>query len=153
MYKVDPEKVAKMNEIETKFFNAYLEELKRFSYDAEYANNYPYYLWYLKPQEVIGIYKVDFLFDEYVVEIDGHEFHKTKEQREYDYKRERYLMRNGYKVIRFMGTEVFLDPQKCVMEMIEMAGRFTKSREAIWNHGYQSYEDFVCYKCSSNKAG
>lgn len=67
---------------------------------------------------VIGPYKVDFTYGICVVELDGHEYHKTKEQRDYDYKRERYLQRCGHIVIRFTGTEVFLDARKCVIDMI-----------------------------------
>lgn len=145
MLEVDPEKVAKMNEIELRFFNAYLDELNRFNKDADYANNYPYYLFYIKPQEVIGIYKVDFVYNDCVIEIDGHESHKTKEQREYDYTRERYLMKKGYHIIRFMGTEVFLDTHKCVMEVIEIANHFKKNEEAVWGSGYKAaYKELEC---------
>ena len=51
-----------------------------------------------------------------IVEIDGHESHKTKEQRYADYKRERFFLHRGYHVMRFTGSEVFVDPLKCVME-------------------------------------
>lgn len=92
-----------MNEIEQTFYDAYMA--------LKYADE-------IQSQAVIGIYKVDFLVsDKYVVEIDGHEFHKTKEQRETDYKRERYLIKRGYIPIRFTGTEVFLEADKCVQEV------------------------------------
>lgn len=92
-----------MNEIEQKFYDAY--EATEHLCDIE-------------PQAVIGIYRVDFLVGGlYAVEIDGHEFHKTKEQREADYKRERYFIRRGYVPIRFTGTEVFLEADKCVHEI------------------------------------
>ena len=99
-----------MNAIEKRFFDAlepYLLSVNLPLCSAPKSN-------YITAQAVIGIYQVDFLFNEkYVIEIDGHEFHKTKEQREYDYKRDRYLKLQGYTVIRFMGTEVFLDPVSC----------------------------------------
>lgn len=86
----------------------------------------------LEPQKAIGIYKVDFVYGTCIVEIDGHESHKTKEQREHDYKRERYLMKKGYTVMRFMGTEVFLEPKKCVMEVIEFGEEVTGRDRAIY---------------------
>ena len=53
-------------------------------------------------------------------------------------------MKKGYKVIRFMGTEVFLDPHKCVMEMIEIVGRFKKKEEVLWNSGYEACKELKC---------
>jgi very-short-patch-repair endonuclease len=49
------------------------------------------------------------------VEIDGHDFHeKTKEQASRDKERDRVLQTAGYIVLRFTGSEVYRDPQKCV---------------------------------------
>jgi len=91
----------------------------------------------LSNQVTIGIYKVDFVYEKCVIEIDGHEFHKTKEQREKDYKRERYLMRQGHAVIRFMGTEVFLEPEKCVLEAILLANEITGREILAFLHGQE----------------
>lgn len=96
-----------MNEIETMFFEAFCRIC-------------PSQVSELEPQAVIGIYKADFKIRYYVIEIDGHEFHKTKEQREYDYARERYFQKHGYFVVRFMGTEIFLDADKCVRDLVEI---------------------------------
>lgn len=78
----------------------------------------------IETQVVIGLYKVDFRLKYYVIEIDGHDYHKTKEQREYDYNRERYLQRHGYFVVRFTGTEVFLDADKCVHELADITDAY-----------------------------
>ena len=100
-----------MNQIEQLFYETYL--------DMRGPNPNE-----LEPEKVIGLYKVDFLFrDRFVIEIDGHEAHKTKEQRENDYNRERYLMKRGYIVIRFTGTEVYLETEKCVSDMVEITNR------------------------------
>jgi len=77
-------------------------------------------VFHLIPQKVVGIYKVDFVYGSCAIEIDGYEYHKTKEQREHDYKRERYLMKNGYTVVRFTASEVYLEPRKCVIEALEL---------------------------------
>ena len=105
-----------MNEIEKQFWDSHYCKLARGA---------------LKPQVQIGPYLVDFVFmDEIIVEIDGHEAHKTKEQRAYDYKRERYLLKEGYTVARFMGTEVFLNADECGREMIRVYdARLTRHRE------------------------
>jgi hypothetical protein len=55
------------------------------------------------------------------VEIDGHEWHeKTKEQAGKDKKRERDLLSEGYKVIRFTGSEIFHDPYKCIGDIFNI---------------------------------
>lgn len=95
-----------MNEIERMFYDAFCEVDEEFN---------------IKPQYPVGIYTVDFLVNgTVVVEIDGHERHKTKEQRYEDYRRERFLMKEGYIVVRFMGSEVFVNPKKCIEEVEEI---------------------------------
>lgn len=73
----------------------------------------------LEPQFIVDHYRLDFAFpDEMIaIEIDGHEFHKTREQRTNDAKRERYLQSKGWKVIRFTGTEIFGDILNCIQEL------------------------------------
>ena len=64
------------------FYDAWIE------HDLENDESYS-----VIPGESIDIYIVDFLIDQKnVIEIDGHEYHKTKEQRAKDCQRERYLM-------------------------------------------------------------
>lgn len=97
-----------MNEIEKMFYDACMS--------MEMSQEYV-----VTEQVPIGIYKVDFVIGSCAIEIDGHEWHKTKEQREYDYKRERYLIRQKYIPVRFTASEVFVDPQKCAAEAFEIA--------------------------------
>lgn len=76
----------------------------------------------LEPQYKIGDYKVDFWVKgtSIVVECDGYDYHKTKEQISYDCKRQRYLTKEGYDVVRFSGTEINTDCEHCVKELIEV---------------------------------
>jgi very-short-patch-repair endonuclease len=105
-----------MNEIEQKFYKAFIDGMP----DENVL---------IEPGKVIGPYKADFLIEYYeaslIVEIDGHEYHKTEEQRDYDYKRERYFMKQGFIVVRFMGTEVFLEAEKCIEELEHIANCFS----------------------------
>jgi very-short-patch-repair endonuclease len=56
------------------------------------------------------------------IECDGHDFHeKTKKQARYDKQRERALIKEGYTVIRFTGSEIYADPLKCADEIFEVA--------------------------------
>jgi len=101
-----------MNEIEQRFFDAWNDYYSE-SGDCK-----------LQDGKIIGPYRTDFYcysdFCHFVIEIDGHESHKTKEQRDRDYKRERYFQKMGITVIRFTGTEVFLNTQQCVEELGEI---------------------------------
>lgn len=70
-------------------------------------------------------YRIDMGFSniKLAIEVDGHEFHKTKNQRTNDARRERELELMGWRVIRFTGSEVFRSAEHCadhVFEMVEM---------------------------------
>ena len=62
----------------------------------------------LRRQEPIGSYFVDFCCVEHklIVELDGGQ-HDEPAQREYDRTRTEYLMKCGYRVLRFWNTDVF----------------------------------------------
>lgn len=117
-----------MNKNEQRFYDSFL------NYSCN--GRKPYKEW-LEYGVVIGPYKVDFLFDKrFVIEIDGHDYHKTKEQRDYDYKRERYLMKNGYFVIRFTGTEVFLEPEKCLEDLYLISDQIYEKEHIDFKDGF-----------------
>lgn len=83
------------------------------------------------PQHTIRIsnknFRVDFLICaiyqgkkyEIVIECDGHEFHeKTKKQAARDRQRDRLLTNNGYKVLRFTGSEIYKNPYVCARDAL-----------------------------------
>jgi len=124
------------NEIEKRFFLACLDSYSR---EAGYIGAWqesvsiPVVIdncavcLYMAPQFKIAQYRVDFLIQDadasikLVVEIDGHDFHeKTKEQARRDKKRERELTALGYRVIRFTGSEVFLNYATCWKETVSI---------------------------------
>ena len=71
------------------------------------------------PQVEIGDYRVDFAIQGYeiAIELDGHDYHKTKEQRTADAKRDRTLVSLGWTVLRFTGSEIWQDAAACAMEL------------------------------------
>lgn len=80
---------------------------------------------FLIPQLVIGTYRVDFAVIGYgvkiVVEVDGHDFHeRTKEQAQRDKKRDRDLQAEGWSVLRFTGSEIYADADRCAREIMAM---------------------------------
>lgn len=92
----------------------------------------------IMPQARIDRYRADFLICRYdydvlfdadgnpgdeilrrrpllVVECDGHDFHeRTKEQAAHDKERDREMQIAGYRVMRFTGSEIHRDVEKCV---------------------------------------
>lgn len=80
----------------------------------------------LTPQVEIGPYRVDFLYHtgagQYVIELDGQDYHSGPAQRGADYERERALQTAGYTVIRFTGSEIYLDTQQCVKDLLRIVG-------------------------------
>jgi very-short-patch-repair endonuclease len=55
-----------------------------------------------------------------VVELDGHEYHKSKEQRTSDAKRQRWFEARRIRVLRWTGSEVHQNAQECVRELLEI---------------------------------
>lgn len=80
---------------------------------------------YLTPQVWIGPYRVDFIIDDIVIEVDGKNFHPrlgaVNPENEGDviaeYRRERYLLRHGWVIFRARGREVYHDAPGIVREL------------------------------------
>ena len=72
-----------------------------------------------KRQHSVGGYIPDFYCAEkkIIIELDG-EIHNTKEAREYDSIRDKYFTELGYKVLRFLNSEVESNTEK-VLEKIK----------------------------------
>jgi very-short-patch-repair endonuclease len=75
-------------------------------------------------------YRIDFAITKggapikLAVELDGHAFHeKTPLQASKDKQRERALVREGFTILRFTGTEVVRNPRKCLNEVADVIGR------------------------------
>lgn len=85
----------------------------------------------ISPQVPIGDKRVDFLIRHrsglnsvsgVIVECDGHQFHeKTKLQAASDKRRDREFVLDGYRVLRFTGSELWADPIGCAHEAIMLA--------------------------------
>ncbi len=99
---------------------------------------YPYGL-YIQPQAKVGKYRVDFLvsrvssplgkaFSPVIVELDGHDYHdKDKRQRAYEKARDRFMVKEGYAVLHFTGSEVVADPFKAAHEVLGLLGAVSES--------------------------
>ncbi len=75
----------------------------------------------LHQQHPVGVYRLDFALVgkgvRIAIEADGHDFHeRTKTQAQRDKSRDRFLVAEGWRVLRFTGSEVFRDAAACVAE-------------------------------------
>jgi len=79
---------------------------------------------HLYPQHPVGKYHLDFAIPDkrIAIELDGHEYHKTKYQRTHDAKRDRWLFGQGWTVLRFTGTEIHQDLDRCIDEICALVG-------------------------------
>lgn len=81
----------------------------------------------ITPQYQVNGYRLDFALPDkqIAIELDGHEFHKTKEQRTNDAERERHLELSGWRVIRFTGSEIYQDVNKCVNQTMKLIAKWS----------------------------
>lgn len=79
---------------------------------------------HIYPQHPVGKYRLDFAIPDkrIAIELDGHEYHKTKYQRTHDAKRDRWLYGQGWHVLRFTGTEIYQNLDWCIDEICALVG-------------------------------
>lgn len=65
-------------------------------------------------------YRIDFAYvpKMIAIELDGHEFHSSKEQFTRDRQRQRLLERQGWRVMRFSGSEIVGNVKSCFSEAL-----------------------------------
>lgn len=85
------------------------------------------------PQSKIENYTVDFLVIHeksktwIVIECDGHDFHeKTKKQAAHDKKRDRFLVKKGFFLLRYTGSQICENPQEIIDDVSEIIIRQTE---------------------------
>jgi very-short-patch-repair endonuclease len=125
-----------MNEIEQMFYDAFLKYLNTWRLNVGLVELTPHGLPYFHPQYRYKGYIMDFMYEtsvnnedniKFCIEIDGHDFHTTKAQRLNDYQRERFLQSEGFHVVRFTASEVYVDAIACVDEFHRIVYRICKT--------------------------
>lgn len=84
------------------------------------AAGMPMIIW---PQYTVCAHRTDFMFEfgkvKAVVECDGHNYHeRTKKQAERDRGLDRAFQREGFRVFRFTGSEIWQGPEACAAALI-----------------------------------
>jgi len=62
----------------------------------------------------IGKYKVDFIIANLIIEIDKRKHTLSPDEQDNDFKRQLYLIKKGYTVLRFTDTQIYQDVGDCV---------------------------------------
>jgi len=77
--------------------------IERSLYDALLFHGYT-----VRTQVLCGKYRIDItlLQNRLAIECDGKEFHSTKKQKAHDYRKNAYLKKQGWKVVRFSGRKI-----------------------------------------------
>lgn len=90
-------------------------------------------------------FRVDFILKDarMIIELDGHDYHSSKEQLRNDAKRQRYLTKSGYTLIRFTGTEIKQDCIGCVNELRNIYKERMQRNPGKYRVMYIDYP-FVC---------
>lgn len=93
----------------------------------DYPDNQPPKIACIVAQYPLGRYTIDFgVFVQgfnndllmLAIECDGHNYHnKTKDQARHDRKRDRWLQKHGWQVVRFTGSEIHEDAHACAEEV------------------------------------
>lgn len=136
----------RMNEIESQFFNSFVEYMKNdklcinnkifkldkedFGYQLNQEDGDIFFIFDFKVQptdKCFSGYIPDFAIlingaeQGYVIEIDGHEWHeKTKEQAKADKEKDRTYLKNNFIPVRFTGSEVYHNADNCIREIFEI---------------------------------
>ena len=116
-------------------FSLEIQEHFGYYYFKKKFENLNYEILDFRLQEEIGKYRVDFSLyinkkkqslnkstvEKFVIEIDGHDFHeKNKEQVKRDKEKDRFLISEGYTVIRFTGSEIYNSCEEKVKEFLNI---------------------------------
>ena len=85
-------------------------------------------------QYPVGNFFIDFAYIDnnglgfkIAIELDGQRFHSSYSQRQKDYKRERFLLMEGWIIIRFTGSEVNRNTAKCMNEIIDLIDLYNRT--------------------------
>jgi very-short-patch-repair endonuclease len=94
--------------------------------------------WEIRPQFCWENYRIDFailtkLPYPIFIECDGHEFHeRTKEQAGRDREKDRRIQAAGIPILRFTGSQIHANPNKCAMEVYDfIKERLKQSQEKV----------------------
>nr|WP_306800255.1 DUF559 domain-containing protein [Endozoicomonas sp. YOMI1] len=71
-------------------------------------------------QENIGFYRIDFLLNDLIIEVDGRSYHENDNSFERDRRRDQLLMADGYKTVRYTAAQVYRDSDDVVESILNI---------------------------------
>ena len=121
------------SQAEIKFIEAWAEMLNHRHGPIAEVKDYEWeWLANMQPQLQTNVFRIDFAFPAagLGVEIDGHNFHSSREQRRGDAQRDRALLMDGWSMMRFTGTEIEADATACAHEVARIVLMRMRERSA-----------------------
>lgn len=90
--------------------------------------NFQFQLPHIHRNKLQKLYILDFLLTDYniVLEIDGKQFHSSKEDKKKDSQRTRHLKKDGFHVLRLWNSQVTLLDKNQLLQIIEMKVKSVK---------------------------
>ncbi|MEK4799946.1 DUF559 domain-containing protein [Thermoactinomyces sp. FSL K6-2592] len=93
----------------------------------------------VKTQVPCGRYRIDIALPRYriAIEADGRPYHSSKKQKAHDRKKTQYLQKNGWKVLRFTGSQINGKSLRYVLSIIDQTVSESKQSKTFWRYlGY-----------------
>lgn len=118
---------------------------------------------YLRPicQYRIEHYRVDFAIPDVklVIEVDGADFHSTKDARARDHRRDGMLMLDGWRILRYTGSEIWANASECIDQVHKLRqlllGQFDDSLDWIrvhwWFEDARRLRSIRCKACDAGR--
>jgi very-short-patch-repair endonuclease len=78
------------------------------------------------------------------IELDGYDYHSSKEQRNHDSQRDRQLMAEGWMVIHFTGSQINKNVNRCVEETADLIELWARDRGVAAELGPRRRAGDVC---------
>jgi len=84
--------------------------IERPLYNALVINDYS-----VRTQVKCGPYRIELVIDSLAIECDGKAYHFSPEQKAHDWKKDAYLRKQGYKIMRVSGSSIV----KCMPQVLK----------------------------------
>ena len=81
----------------------------------------------------VGDYRCDFCFvkERLIIECDSYKHHHKVERLVYDARRERFLVKQGFIVVRFIGREIYHKPRNCAKEVKVILSKLSQWKPGV----------------------
>lgn len=88
-------------------------------------------------QKHVGYYRIDLVIKakgvKIAIECDGRDYHFSPEQIKHDRKKDEFMQRRGWIVLRFTGSQIHRNASKCVDRVEEVLDAYSQRKRLLWH--------------------